>query len=207
MSLRGLLQALAIQTRSRPVLISDELAAQMFIRDAEGNRLNVFWGQPDLDGFYTLTVSKDENDNIVKAAKAEANNLLCVRLREWAEAAKVTSPRITALPVHTGQEPMYALTVSKSDLLGRIIFAGERPSQTKCPVHLGVWSGCHGPWPTWESRSAKGVEKVYALEDCEPMLQGWYNAGCRCWSHRGSSCTTGWQPDPACGCLAFGSVP
>lgn len=72
------------------------------------------------------------------------DDMLCGKLAAWADAvgAKVEA-------VGSG-----AIAVSKSDLLGRLIYGDERgPSQTKCPVHLGKWSGCHVGWPgsVWTS--------------------------------------------------------
>ena len=110
---------------------------------------------------------------------------ICNVLVQWAKAADVESPR-------AGKG---YLAVGKSDLLGRLIYGRERgPSQTPCPVHKGKWSGCHFGWPgsTWQN--AKGSVPA----DIDPMLQEWWDAGCRCATHRGSSCTTGWNPDENC---------
>lgn len=115
---------------------------------------------------------------------------VCGKLTAWAEVAGVSSARGNG-----------ALAVVKSDLLSRMIYAGENPSQTPCPVHKGVWSGCHFAWP-----GAKWVKTVDGKRhempvEVEPMLQEWWDAGCRCATHQGSSCTTGWNPDEHCGCI------
>jgi hypothetical protein len=47
---------------TRAVLFSEELAAELFTRDADGRRLTVEWGEPDTDGFYTPTVTASEDD-------------------------------------------------------------------------------------------------------------------------------------------------
>lgn len=83
--------------------------------------------------------------------------------------------------------------VRKSCLLSRTIYAGEKPSKTPCPVHKGVWSGCHFGWPgsKWSDGSPMKEQQ---------HLREWYDAGCRCAMHNGCGCTTGWQPDEHCGC-------
>ena len=112
----------------------------------------------------------------------------CAALALWAEVAEVVSPRGGA----------GSLAVVKSDLLNRLIYGGERgPSKTPCPVHKGVWSGCHIGWPGSVWRGAGGVEEPMEVS---PVLQKAWDEGCRCATHRGSSCTTGWQPDEHCGC-------
>ncbi len=35
------------------------------------------------------------------------------------------------------------LQIEKSCLLDRMFNADEKPSQTPCPVHMGMWSGIH----------------------------------------------------------------
>lgn len=113
---------------------------------------------------------------------------VCNALAQWAEAAAVDSP-------FTGKG---ALAIRKSDLLGRLLYGREMgPSQTPCPVHKGKWSGCHFGWPGSVWRNAAG-ETPAAVE---PALQRWWDRGCRCATHRGSSCTTGWNPDEHCGCV------
>lgn len=112
---------------------------------------------------------------------------ICNALAAWAEVANVDSPR-----AGSGR-----LAVCKSDLLNRLIYGGERgPSQTPCPVHQGHWTGCHSGWPGSEW---VGVGRSWAME-VDPRLQEWWDAGCRCSTHRGSNCTTGWNPDAHC-CL------
>lgn len=87
---------------------------------------------------------------------------------------------------------MVRLNIAKSCLLDRMLNGGEKPSKTPCPVHQGRWSGIHLGWPgqTWSS---------VAPIQTDPMLVEWREAGCRCNQHR-CGCTTGWQPDEACGC-------
>jgi len=110
---------------------------------------------------------------------------LCILLTEWAKAADVSSPRCGS----------GYLAIRKSDLLARLIYGKERgPSQTPCPVHQGSWSGCHSGWPGSVWVNAEGETPM----DIEPRLQEWWDAGCRCATHRGSSCTTGWNPDEHC---------
>lgn len=89
------------------------------------------------------------------------------------------------------------LAVEKSCLLDRMIYGGEHPSKTPCPVHKGEWSGCHGMWPGHYLWNPKTGEKTPVTPD--KMLQDWYDEGCRCFKHS-CGCTTGWQPDEHCGC-------
>ena len=111
---------------------------------------------------------------------------ICNLLVQWAKVADVESPR-------AGKG---YLAIGKSDLLARLIYGGERgPSQTPCPVHNGKWSGCHFGWPGSAWRNAKGEPM-----EIDHRLQEWWDAGCRCATHVGSSCTTGWNPDEHC-CL------
>lgn len=121
---------------------------------------------------------------------------ICERLAAWAEVAGIHG-RIESTGVES--ESVGALVVAKSDLLLRMIYAGEMPSQTKCPVHKGVWSGMHLGWPG--TFAAAYAEKDAVVAEVDPMLLVWYDEGCRCFQHRGSQATTGWQPDEACGCV------
>jgi hypothetical protein len=110
---------------------------------------------------------------------------VCNALAAWAEVAEVTSPR-----AGSGR-----LAIAKSDLLSRLIYGGERgPSRTPCPIHQGRWSGCHFGWPGSVWRNADGDMPM----ETDARLQEWWDAGCRCATHRGSSCTTGWNPDEFC---------
>ena len=83
--------------------------------------------------------------------------------------------------------------IGKSCLLDRVIHRGEKPSQTPCPVHKGIWSGIQFGWP-----GSKWSDGTPMKES--PHLRAWVDAGCRCSMHR-CGCTTGWQPDEHCGCV------
>lgn len=125
----------------------------------------------------------------------------CAAIEEWAEL-------MIAREKEAGEDQLsprsftqawltFHLAVKKSCLLSRTVYGGERPSQTPCPVHKGKWRGIHWAWPgTFMTVIATG-EKVPNRP--EPMLQEWYDAGCRCFKHT-CGCTTGWQPDEHCGC-------
>jgi hypothetical protein len=116
------------------------------------------------------------------------NTALCFKLSEWARVAQVSGPRGVG-----------SIVVQKSDLLGRLTYGGEKgPSETPCPVHKGKWSGMHFGWPGSVWRTVEGDTPA----EVPAQLQEWWDAGCRCGRHKGSSCTTGWQPDEACGCVA-----
>ncbi len=84
------------------------------------------------------------------------------------------------------------LAVRKSCLLDRMVNCGEKPSETPCPVHEGQWAGIHLGWPGQMWANGRPVE-------VSELCQKWYDAGCRCFMHK-CGCTTGWQPDEACGC-------
>jgi hypothetical protein len=86
------------------------------------------------------------------------------------------------------------LAVEKSCLLDRMIYGGEQPSQTPCPVHEGKWRGIGFMGPvSLTVASPEGPRIMTQIEVIE--------AGCRCYKHT-CGCTTGWQPDEHCGCLS-----
>ena len=89
------------------------------------------------------------------------------------------------------------LLIGKSCLLDRLIYCGEEPSQTPCPVHQGAWSGIHLGWPGQRWSDGRPVPVA-------PRLAEWVAAGCRCYQHK-CGCTTGWQPDEHCGCGGRGA--
>ncbi len=123
---------------------------------------------------------------------------ICEKLAAWAGVARIRS-RIDVTELgYSGSEG--SLVTSKSDLLLRMIYAGEMPSVTECPVHKGVWSGIHKGWPGTEAGMYSAPEEVADAEG-QAFLEDWYADGCRCFQHRGSQATTGWQPDEACGCV------
>ncbi len=123
---------------------------------------------------------------------------ICEKLAAWAGVARIRS-RIDVTELgYSGSEG--SLVTSKSDLLSRMIYAGEMPSVTECPVHKGVWSGIHKGWPGTEAGMYSAPEEVADAEG-QALLEDWYADGCRCFQHRGSHATTGWQPDKACGCV------
>lgn len=115
--------------------------------------------------------------------------------REWCDRFYAGLPflrqRYPDLPVESVR-----LAVEKSCLLDRLVYGGEKPSQTPCPVHKGVWSGI-SLWPghTWRYIDGRPDQPV----EVDSVRQRWYDDGCRCWQHK-CGCTTGWQPDEHCGC-------
>ena len=112
---------------------------------------------------------------------------VCAKLVQWGAVANITYGT-----------SLHNVVVSKSDLLGRLLYGKEKgPSQTRCPVHKGIWSGCHYKWPGAKWSNGKPIETGQ-------MEQEWYDAGCRCFQHRGSNCTTGWNPDEYCCLTDFG---
>ena len=127
-------------------------------------------------------------------------NNYCNALRIWADLMKKrkeefdTEEAVEFDKIHRSIDVL----ISKSCLLDRMLYCGEKPSQTPCPVHKGVWSGVHLGWPNTFWTNFKTGEKtpVEVSEQCRE----WYDAGCRCFQHQ-CGCTTGWQPDKHCGCI------
>lgn len=116
----------------------------------------------------------------------------CELLESWADAANISSPNCG-----NGR-----LAVRKSCLLSRIVYGGEKgPSYTPCPVHKGKWSGIQWGWPRSIAYSMENGQRVEKPMDVEPLLQKWWDEGCRCATHKGANDTTGWQPDEHCGCI------
>lgn len=102
----------------------------------------------------------------------------CDALQDWAKISKLEHYGTINTAIH------------KSCLLDRTIYLGEKPSLTPCPVHKGVWSGIHWGWPD---------QIIFGRAEPSTTLQEWHDKGCRCYQHS-CGCTTGWQPDFACGC-------
>jgi hypothetical protein len=92
----------------------------------------------------------------------------CDTMTEWAELMTGHGDGISA--TFDTAWTVVLSSIYKSCLLDRMMYGGEKPSRTPCPVHKGVWSGIH----------------FGAL-------------GCSCDQHR-CGCTTGWLPDEHCGC-------
>lgn len=121
----------------------------------------------------------------------------CDRFNAWVKLA-------ADVPHVTEGAGMLRLAVQKSCLLDRLIYCGEMPSQTPCPVHKGKWSGIQWGHPgsvrRWlvdhDGHPAGHVEP----SPVDPVMQQRYDDGCRCFQHK-CGCTTGWQPDEHCGCV------
>lgn len=148
------------------------------------------------------TTPTEEADQLVTRLRYELAGQICIKLAKWAEVARVQTEESNGTVMHG------PLAVSKSDLLNRLIYGNEAgPSMTPCPVHQGRWSGCHAGWPgsTWVGIDPETNKKGEWPMEVNERLQEWWDAGCRCATHRGSTCTTGWNPDAACGCLPDGS--
>lgn len=88
------------------------------------------------------------------------------------------------------------LGITKSCLLDRMIYGGEQPSQTKCPVHNGKWSGC---FVMDRLRAPMSAAEARIREHPEWEGKSWHDVGCRCMLHT-CGCATGWNPDEHCGC-------
>lgn len=117
----------------------------------------------------------------------------CNALDEWADLMSRANGVVDSDRVFEKAWRLVRLAISKSCLLSRTIYCGEKPSRTPCPVHKGIRSGIHGAWPG--SKWADGTPAGPGA-----MEQRWYDEGCRCFQHK-CGCTTGWQPDEHCGCI------
>jgi hypothetical protein len=125
--------------------------------------------------------------------------VFCEKLDEWADlVSNKESSRIGDPKKFREAWQTVRLAISKSCLLSRTIYHNEKPSQTPCPVHKGVWSGIHLGWPNTFWYDIKTGEKSRPIKE-SPQLREWYDAGCRCFQHS-CQCTSGWNPDIHCGC-------
>lgn len=88
--------------------------------------------------------------------------------------------------------------IVKSCLLHRTVYGNEKPSQTKCPVHKGQWSGISFPG---SHEGPMGTFWAELLGDLSLATKSLRDVGCRCDTHKTCSCNTGWNPDEHCGCL------
>lgn len=121
-------------------------------------------------------------------------NRYCEGLRTWqtciSERARQTKePRDVKLAEEVGS---VFLQISKSCLLSRLLYVGEKLRTTPCPVHKGVWQGIHIGWPGDKWYHVNGTVRDAEVND---YCQKWYDAGCRC-AMDSCGCTTGWQPEP-----------
>lgn len=117
----------------------------------------------------------------------------CEKMDEWA-GLMADAERVADGKSFTRAWQEVRLAIGKSCLLSRTLYGGEKPSQTPCPVHKGKWSGIHHGWPGTVWSDGKPIEE-------SPRCRVMYDEGCRCFQH-GCGCTTGWNPDESCGCIA-----
>lgn len=118
------------------------------------------------------------NRTLIDRFQQNPIELFCDKLDEWAGCIALSSGRILSSDDFSKSWRTVRLAIDKSCLLSRTLYGKENPSQTPCPVHKGIWSGCHfGNIP-----------------------QDWIDDGCRCYQHT-CGCTTGWNPDEHCGCV------
>jgi hypothetical protein len=126
---------------------------------------------------------------------------VCEAIELWAKIQMEREEGEKNQPFTHAWSEVYWRGISKSCLLDRMLYGGEKPSQTPCPVHKGRWSGIH----MWGSRlMPDGLYHVigHGLKgevDAGPeheSLKAERDAGCRCFQHS-CGCTTGWQPEVA----------
>jgi hypothetical protein len=118
----------------------------------------------------------------------------CDILREWADIRIERDREGDYRSFAEAWAEIYHRGVSKSCLLDRMFNLDLKPSQTKCPVHQGRWSGIQWGWPGQEWVDIKTGDR--RPMDVPESLQRDFDAGCRCFKH-GCGCTTGWNPDEA----------
>lgn len=118
----------------------------------------------------------------------------CNAIDEWAVLATEAGTRVNAN--FSSAWFTVRLAIRKSCLLDRMLYGGEKPSKTPCPVHEGRWSGVSiHPGDVWV-----GIDGTHVPAKADSVRQQEYDAGCRCFQHRSCRCTTGWLPDEHCGC-------
>lgn len=78
-------------------------------------------------------------------------SFVCEAMRTWAEAYKTPLP--TDDPYKRKEREDFAaawdkvhMAIYKSNLLYRLLYAGEKLRTEPCPIHKGRWSGCV-PYP------------------------------------------------------------
>ena len=70
---------------------------------------------------------------------------------------------------------------------------------TSLPYSMVRWSGLAAGWPgEIQVRLAADGSSELVPAEVDPELLAARAAGCRCSTHRGSNCTTGWNPDEHC---------
>ena len=86
---------------TRKVMISPELMEAWATRDADGNRLEWNWRQPDADGWWEPVVTTDYADNLVTAERTRLRAAFEVLtfdgLDEWTSWEDEIRPAVLAL--------------------------------------------------------------------------------------------------------------
>lgn len=97
--------------------------------------------------------SEEEIDRFMKAFEQGTPimplTFFCDALRTWAGLFGAPPP----MPEHheneakerretANQIQMLFIKITKSNLLWRTLYAGEKPRKIPCPIHNGRWSGC-----------------------------------------------------------------
>jgi hypothetical protein len=82
-----------------------------------------------------------------------------VEMDDVSKADDFRRPQIYALQGYTTAAHLVSgvsLMVRKSNLLARLLYAGEKLRPTKCPEHKGIWSGIETPAsPGYDARVCK----------------------------------------------------
>lgn len=81
----------------------------------------------------------------------------CEALRSWAEVYRTYDARVYQAA------RLIKAALHKSNLAARLVYGGEVPRKTPCPVHKGRWSGC--VWPD------KSEDRCACMSGCN--ITGW----------------------------------
>jgi hypothetical protein len=103
--------------------------------------------------------NKEEIDRFIKAVEngipVMPVTFFCDALKTWAKLASDPPPQPDLREDETKKRREFGEQVSnvfiqimKSNLLYRMLYDGEKPRETPCPVHKGRWSGCALPEDT-----------------------------------------------------------
>jgi hypothetical protein len=79
--------------------------------------------------------------------REEIEDNFCSKMRDWAEACRRPLDTDDAETTQWREEfgkhwDFISLAIVKSNLLYRLLYAGETVRNTPCPIHKGKWSGC-----------------------------------------------------------------
>jgi hypothetical protein len=82
----------------------------------------------------------------------EIEDNFCSKMRDWAKACQTPLDTDDAETAKWRNEfrrhwDFISLAIGKSNLLYRLLYAGENVRNIPCPIHKGKWSGCFADPP------------------------------------------------------------